>query len=371
MNDFKRTCLAPLLIAAYWLTPSSAFAQVSSPKPDPIDASAEIGAQVSLTRDAIEQMLRSLAKKPGDRTFRAADYLEQLPAFQRQIEQGMEQFQSVLSDTILKQVGFWMDRYNQVQLSSQFSSEQKKVLGEQIRTQIDAQMKGITARYHEEIRKAYGLAGALPRNYQYVFKPGKAEVQKGLTLGCAKRGPNSKSFRGLTYLVLKDLQGQPVGETPVRCVYYGKKDDYWVVSLGITARAQELIKNESYDPSETYPCRASKDASSNLPRVLCGIFEQDATLLFLDDSSRLYFENFFPAIAGSCRSQICLGLRASDVSTYLGLVATTLDRTLTFRLADGTSIQLPKLGFEIGLATWFLARVDYPSPYQNMPFDTE
>jgi hypothetical protein len=85
-----------------------------------------------------------------------------------------------------------------------------------------------------------------------------------------------------------------------------------------------------------------------------------------DFKKKVFQEAIYPTFKGSCKSTICLGLRASDQVTLLVLVKDLIDRNIQMKLSDGQLLSLKGANVFVGTALDHLSMVDYPV---ELPFD--
>ncbi len=120
-----------------------------------------LASQISVTRDAIQQVLAKMRNAPEQQVGSNPDFVAKANAFNADAERAMQKFEARLTE-ILKQATFYTDRLSAIKNSSAYSSSQKDAL---LRDQINvvkAVFTDLSAEYQKALLDLYTLDLNLP-----------------------------------------------------------------------------------------------------------------------------------------------------------------------------------------------------------------
>lgn len=317
---------------------------------DVIQTTSEINAQATITRGNIDNVLERMAESRPSSQFRATDYHAQNSDFQSKLEAALVKFEDTLTKDIFAKAAFWMDQYNSVYASSEFTPEQKAILLAQRMENLKNQFKTLSTEYQAAINKVYGLVP----NFDLALNYSKTTSKRI----CAETDSDSVS-------VFYSSAGKTVGgKAKIALNAYDHDDnDYLDIILDGKMFQQRLYNGQtrswvSFDSQIICKKRYTTviDFSKMIetyPNLLSGL------------NSQLY-PKVYPAIKGKCRSSICLGLRSGDLVNLLTQVKTKIDRNISMKLASGQQVVLVGSNADLKLIQSLLVRTDYP---ETLPFD--
>lgn len=315
----------------------------------------EINAQTTVTRGHIDNILQRMNERRTDSRFNARDYWAQNPQFKGRVDSALKNFEDELEKGILAKAAYWMNQYNTIATSTEFSPEQKAILLRQRLENIRAQFKTLSQEYQTSLTKVYNIvAGANSKGRFEILTP----ADKGVRV--------SRAFERT--VKVRYVDGKTVINSQVKVAM---KDGGEVnrFDLVIDYPGAPLVIKAStyygYGEANTVPGVTRNDDGR-----FYGVMLDYSTLIDLKRMTTLQnsvFQRFFyPELRKSCQSMICLGLLSADHTALLTLIKTNLDRTIKMTLADGNEVQLMSLQRDISLQMSQLARVDYP---EELPFD--
>jgi hypothetical protein len=359
----------------------------------PVGTAEAIGAELNTTRAAIDQVVRQMGERSRPAQYNVKDYKAWSPVFRHNIEQGLLGFEAAMKNSVTKKLSFWMDRYNQIYLSPEFSADQKKILLAKQMDIIKSQLIDIEKEYHAEIFKVYQLAGNLPYDYQLTHyyldskNPSKEvkQIYKEYRLVDKNKEHDIKSRRGFYVLDVVRLQGGV--ERSARAqndfipgISFADHLEKFINMSGNSypsqCRGREDFPENDYSKAPMpFSLLANSDPYCNDGYERAKIAKSDITTMYIQ-SSKVYFpvsvkkyrEIVFPQVFGDCKSELCVGLKSADINFFVTLTSTTIDRNIELKLLDGKSMNIKKLDFNTGIIEWFLTQIDYPV---SLPFDTE
>jgi len=325
---------------------TSTLALAQSTTPPLSDAPKEVAAQIGVTHDAIAAILQKIGSGKGTQGFNAHDYLSSLETFKTPIEKATETFENRLRDEILPQVSKLADFYNSIYNSEGFTQEQKSQLMRQQWPGIIDKMKTISVEYQKDLADLYG-AIRLPLDPSWV----SPTVDKVFT----NTDKRNKANRELEVERFKSTcPGIFDGEEE----HKHKHDNYWVYDY-----YDFQVTDPTTGQTATYPtCTTHADN---------GYFYDVPSLkiqhAFYKNSDEFFFSQFlYPVVSTACRSQLCIGLRAVDLKTFIQMVHDTLDVELKFTLADKEVFALEPLHKQVDAVLSNLAITTYPG--KPLPF---
>ena len=313
----------------------------------------EINAQTTITRGAIDNVLERMSQQRPNSAFRATDYWAQNKDFQSKLDKALKTFEDTLVKDIFPKAAFWMDQYNSIYNSTEFTSEQKRILIEQRSLNIKNQFVALSSSYQKAIKALYSMVPY----YDLKFGFSKA-FTKHLCIES-----DSDSFQAY-YTSNGKVIG---GSTSIGVTTFDETKYYNYVKLSVNSSVvieemdQGSVPGYGYHQGEE--CKGRSRVSFETASMYNGLGKLKATRTDLYNGA---YRAAYPAVKGKCRSSICIGLRTGDLVNLLTQIQTKIDRTITMRLASGETLTLNSAGERTGEIQQMLARVDYP---ETLPFD--
>lgn len=339
------------------LTSMSVYAQEAA------ETTREINAQTTVTRGHIDNIIQRMNDRRMDSRFNAKDYWAQNDAFRSSIDVAMKNFEETLEKGILAKAAYWMDQYNSIYKSKEFSAEQKSILLKQRLENIRNQFAALSTEYQAAQRKVYALIPSA------LFQT-KLEVLNGpMVIDIAEPSDHQLKVRlsgnGRSY------------QAPLKLSMVGQKNYYQDIHVFYPSGKEIIEYNDGFNTTKNVfddyhnDYRVKRVELEGYTHVKKNRYSFNFTeFLDLTKMSNLKITFFqkevFATFKGSCKSQICLGLRASDQASLLSLVKSNLDRTITMKLADGNTLSLRAMNLDVKETSSYLAMVDYPV---ELPFD--
>jgi hypothetical protein len=311
----------------------------------------EINAQTTVTRGQIDNIIERVNSTKTDSRFNATDYWAQNQDFKNSVDQTMKTFEETLEKGIFPKAAYWMDQYNSIQISNEFSPNQKEILLKQRLENIKNQFALLSKEYQAALKKVYSLIPSAssqsvkfevltPSDTAYIGGDFTRQVKVKLSIA------NSRSYN-----------------TSVTVTFVGQDGTYKDIQLiYLDTKVVYNINDYRYGSVPGIFNTTNKNGSAvTLDYQKLITFDKLENL-----KKKVFQEAIYPTFKGSCVSTICLGLRASDQASLLTLVKTNLDRNIKLKLADGNVLTLVGLNLPIEKTLSLLSRVDYPV---NLPFD--
>lgn len=320
-----------------------------------IETTEVINAQTQITKGYIDNLLDQVSQKKMDSQFNAKDYLDQTQEAQNKVEAAMLQFETVLEKDILPKASFWIDQYNAIYKSKDYSEEQKRILLSQRFVNLNKQFDLLSVSYKAAIKNVYGLVpfAKEPITYNLSMNSKSYDPTKNAT----EVAKMSLAYEGKTYVSqnftmnLKKIDDG--GSATVQFVTADKKVDAKDGSYGF-----------SYDSSQTAKVLFNKSRWY----FVHVDYEKAASDLGVKDSlvDDMYKKVVYQKIKGSCVSSICVGLKSAEYTNLLIMIRKLIDRDINLKLADGNTLSIESFDNYIDDSLSLLSRVDYP---EDLPFD--
>lgn len=299
-----KTTLKKLAIGLLFTTSVSGFAAQTP------ETTAEMEAQITVTKGHIDNLVQEIQNTNVTTDFNARDYWNQLPAFQRKVEQTMIDFENRMESEVFSKVSGLIDQYNKVYLSQSFSKSQKEIILKERKENLSNEFEKLSMRYQELIDDVYKLTFAnkdafkgnliLPKqDYWAVKYQSEVTVNYNIQIGSSNK-----------------LISKSVNLTNPNC----KKSHKCSFNTGIEA-GRFGKKSRSYI---TY------QMSKYLPAI--------SPVEFLSKDG--YDAVVLPYISSGCQSIICMNLKTADVLSLHELTSDKIDRHIRFKLADKTVVIL-------------------------------
>ena len=333
MKTLLHMTLATTLLAG------SAFAQEMA------ETTREINAQTTITRTAVENVISRMGSGNAPTQFNANDYKNEAATFRNELDFSMKRFEDRLNKEVLSQAAFWMNQYNSVYASNEFSPAQKELLLKQRLENIVHQFAALSVKYQGIIREAYSLVPNYDLNlsaemsslYFRYDKNNKQTVSVRLKAGTWSERKSVAMNYGTNY-----------------CENTNSTKMY--IPLLIEGKADSICLPYKLDPK-------------NRKHYYVTMTGADVQPLFVDNENilkQVFQKAAYKKMKGECRTSICMGLKASDLTGLLTLLKTNIDKNISLRLADGNAVTLEGLKLDTAFALKIMARVDYP---EQLPFD--
>lgn len=316
----------------------------------------EINAQATITRGAIDNVLTRMNEQRPSSQFRATDYHAQNKDFQNRIQKALVKFEDTLTKDIFAKAAFWMDQYNSVYQSTEFSAEQKRILLEQRAVNLKNQFETLSAEYQKAINEVYKLVPGT--DMKIVTSKAKTKQM------C--RESDSDGFE--VYLTSGGKVISQRAKVSFSTFDEGGTDYVSAVVNGIVVSDGYHGPNVSlwgYSRIDGTECKGSRYKDGRRIEVNGQEFITGFAKHFEYLHSSAYRATY-PAIKGSCRSSICVGLRSGDMVNLLTQISTKLDRSISMKLASGEQVVLKGSRTDLTKIQGMLARTDYP---ETLPFD--
>ncbi len=329
---------------------------VANAAPMASDTTKEINAQTTITRGQIDNILDKMNRQNNQSAFKASDYYAQTGAFKENIERVLRNFEDKFEKVILPKAAFWMDQYNSIYSSNEFSSEQKKVLLRERKSHISNQFQAITKEYREALKSVYGL---MPRSDfkspTFEYFPETLEYRGGTII---KQKIKVKIKLNEDVAINDEITFED-GKIPNRTITFsdGRKETVDASRSGVDSYSYGI------DIMEYNPMLSKKyfDVKVNFSKIR---WLDD---LVMPQREEFIFEKFYyPVMKGTCESSICVGLRAGDLLTLMTLIKSQIDRNISLKLLDGEYLFINGLNFDTTNLSKNLSRVEYP---EELPFD--
>ena len=347
MKNFKN-----LIVLGLTLTSLSGWAQSAD------ETSREISAQTTITRGHIDNVLQRISRQRPDSAFRANDFWPQSKDYKAKVEAALTQFEDKLEKDILAKAAYWMDQYNSVYVSLDYSREQKAVLLKQREEFLRNQFVLLSQDYQKALAEVYSLVPQYDLRTEIVFPEPNLKIE--IIGGATKKVP----------VLLKTNKGIEIKST--FSVILENDPNSWADDIYIAPKNTE---NDSSKWEKREYGEVKGIATDRKKRI------GDDTMLYVFDFNKVnkykelnfpdledsaYQKLLYPTIKGTCQSSICLGLRAGEFSTLLGSVKTLIDRDMTLTLASGVKLEIKSLNHNIKMISSMLNSVAYP---ETLPFD--
>jgi hypothetical protein len=369
------------------LLSASAHAQVTTPTED------AIAAQINTTKDLTDRLLRKLDQPETTTPVNIVDYRNFKKKFQAKIEIALTQYEGELKNDVFKRVSVYLDRYNAIATSKEYSEDQKQAILGQQRELIQNHLGEVSAIYQADLQKLYDLEGGVADHLDAKF----ISVSDNDDLGCyfAKHMKNvHKNDVGVLQILVVDGNGASA-VVQKDCVIKTTRDleiDQFgdraskdgFLKLGDYAGTQKISDDGLDSSGDNYYGDDKKFTYS----AYDGYFfvPKDNLKSAENDFAKTAFQSVtYPEWRKVCESQLCFSFVASEISLYLTTIGDSIDRDLEFKLADGNVVKLTGLrrfitknpndqtdDFEF--ADTMLARqlssIEYPADYKTLNYDT-
>lgn len=336
MKTFKN-----LMVLGLTLTSLSSWSQSAS------ETSREINAQTTITRGHIDNVLERISRQRPNSAFRASDFWPQSKDYKVKVEAALVKFEDTLEKEILAKAAYWMDQYNSIYNSSDYSREQKAVLLKQREEFIKNQFATLSQDYQKALMEVYNLIPLLDLTLTYEYSPAtlKLSTSEDANKKVAVKMKTNKSLASSSQFNIEVQEYQGL----------------FFIPRNSTEGSAGKMRIDGDDG-------VSQSSRSGFTRrhSYYEINFSQMDFKFPELEQVLYQKLMYSEIKGTCKSSICLGLRAGEFSTLLGSVKTLIDRDMKLTLASGVEFQIKGLNKDISLISSLLNRVDYP---EVLPFD--
>lgn len=257
----------------------------AAPKSDLKAEGDALVAQIGVTHDAVEQVLAKMRNTPLDQNeFTHPDFIAKMSGFNEKVEKAMVEFEATLKNDILKKARFWMTRLENIQKSTSYSEDQKKLLIQDQYRQAQVGFLDLSRKYQAAIYKVLSLE--FPE-VEIQFK------------SCKRDSYDHRFFNAFVDVTFPVENCSPFkGDAKF---YYGNNehDHYFKDCEGI----QEYVK--------------------------------DYAFLFAHDFSELRDPVFKLAVKKGCFSSSCVALFSEHMASYITLIVESLNRPISFSSPGG------------------------------------
>ena len=272
-----------------------------------------IAAQVSVTRDSLNQVLKKM-EMAGEEVKASGmshpDFIAKTKAFNVEVEAAMLKFEARLAEEILKPASLWADRMRAVGRSQAYSAPQKEALLNDLQAQAKEAFKPIQAAYESALWDL--LYVGLPK---LVLKSTKIDLQ---TETCNSRDYSINiSFKRCPKAM--EISAQVVSRDPrIGMEPFSPETITWDnrSSLSRYFEKGESAVREQFDGEKIYVYKA--DTYSSVTQAI--------------------YERF---LKRGCYSSACVSLFAGHLGSYLSLVHSSLNKELQFKVPTGTLTLAP------------------------------
>lgn len=281
--------------------------------------SQELAAQVNVTRDALQQVLAKL-KSTGehlDDGMAHADFLAKSRVFGDRVNAAMTAFESTMSTRILKMAAVWVDRIQKIQASPAYSAEQKAEVLRNQYAQAQAQFEELTPEYQRAIAELY--LAALPRvSLTYLGMDRSTRFCDDINVigKVYMFAMGRDSFKRCTTEIELRVDLAIVGGYGDEAVSFGEK------TLKMRDFPVELRRGYALDGLDD---SAVVEIAQRLHP-----YAMDASF-FPELAKRIQDQQ----IAFGCYSASCVPLYASQISSFISLIRSTLDKDIVFHTSMG------------------------------------
>jgi hypothetical protein len=368
--------IAPLALLALLVSAAASAQEAPKETPKkPSDTASEISAQTDITARAIDAVLRKVEDRKVDPSYQAKDYWAWSDAFRPRVEEVMKAFQTYVEGTTLKRLSYWMERYNEIVTSPDYTAEQKKPLLQAQYQQIQGKIQQIEAEYHAEIRKLYAVVGDIPYGFdvaavpdqQYVGKGGNSWLKKfanGFVEVDFKHGEWAVSKACLDHYEKLGKDTRKYSSGRITQFELGVKGYVGVTPYRFCTRDSGFLRDLREKHTKWVP-DPSRPGTNVQYTDESAVFAELRSTYSLPD---LFHARVYPILKEGCASEVCVGQKANDFSHLITLINVTLDRDLVVTLADGQAkLTVRRAGVPIDFANRLLSRTDYP---EKLPFDS-
>ncbi|MBP9682856.1 MAG: hypothetical protein KBD76_15760 [Bacteriovorax sp.] len=320
---------------------------VANAGPMASDTTKEINAQTTITRGQIDNILDKMNRQNNQSAFKASDYYAQTGAFKENVERVLRNFEDKISKVILPKAAFWMDQYNSIYSSNEFSGEQKRMILKERKNHLDNQFEMLSKEYQEALKSVYALIPGTMFKITFKYFPETLEYKNGTSI--------TENIK-VRMILNEDMSVED------KIVFLDSENTL----IDIT-----FSNGRHQDFSNSKPGIVFKDFNPKFSRNYTNVSIDFSKMEWLN---RYVFENikdiyktlYYPVIKGKCESTICVGLRSADLLTLMSLIEDQIDRDINLKLLDGNYLKLKGLDLYVFDLSKNLSRVDYP---EELPFD--
>lgn len=283
-----------------------------------------LAAQVNVTRDALQQVLAKL-KSTGDHLddgMAHADFLAKSRIFSDRVNAAMTTFENTMSTRILKLASVWVDRMQKIEASPAYSAEQKRMVLRDQYAQAKVQFEELSVEYQRALAELY--SAALPRlsfTYQDMDRS---------TSFCGSEGPARRIF---DTIIGSNGFRRCTDEIELRfdmAIMGGYGDEAYQFER------QVLKMSEFTDDMKRLPDKGwlylSAFDDDEVNTVARRMHPYTTEPKYFPELAKRIMDR---SIAFGCHSASCIPLYASQLTSFISLVRSTLDKTISFPTSQG------------------------------------
>jgi len=330
----------------------------------PADTAEAITEGTSLVSDSINFYIREMENKIATNNYSTRDYFEQLPEFTQKLINSLQEYQSTVGNSntgLLAGLATYMEQYNSIYLSKDISEEQKKIILKSRKDQITSWISSNSTLYHQALRTLFiKVIGDLPLAHPTFkdFNRGDSEIFDKMNCSYSalpyflNKKKNNYIYKEQYISSISSANGKP--KLTARSCLYSEGTDNFIYEKGKEHKREFVFK-----------LRTDIANNSSYKTYLYDLTPKALSLGFIDIT-----KVYYPTIKGSCRSEICLGLRVGDLITFIKFFQISLNKDMTFKLLDGSTFKLEAI-MEVkndnyfDYLIWQLSQTNYP---EKLPF---
>ena len=277
-----------------------------------------LAAQVSITRDMLSRMLSQLQSETENRVNGGShpDFLAKSREFNARVAQAMELFERKMAEGPLKQAGIWVDRIRQIQKSEIYTSEQKEALVADQMRQAKKHFQLLSADYQQLLRELYFVAApnfklevaGLEIERSHEFEP-FAPFKMSMNIVPGRTKSATARFR----IVMND---------PI----LGSQQSEFAVDWD-TLMAREDGRDVSWE-DRAFSIDNTTKSIDNAKAKLARFLPYGAFPVRLMAPVKAAFSD--KVIRLGCYTSSCLALFSSQLSSFVTLVKSSLDKPIEF-----------------------------------------
>lgn len=325
-----------------------------------IETTQEINAQTTITRGAIDNLLEKINNRQIDTQFNALDYHSQVQAYKNKVEAALVKFEATIAKDVLAKASFWMDQYNAIYKSKDYSPEQKGMLLAQRSVNIKNQFAAISKDYQKAIKEVYTLIPWAEITPQFIATP---------AVGLYHPTRNSNENVRVDLVFNEKTKVSRTFAVKMKASSSNTLFKRYSADLSFEYASKIINTERGYYGYDWEEIKFDKSKTADNYYYTSMDFNEISkkTYSLHDDLiSDFYKKIVYPSVKASCKSSICVSLRAADYSSLLVMIKKLIDRNMDVTLADGTKLTIFGSGKDNTVIAKMLSSVDYP---EELPFD--
>lgn len=295
------------------------------------DQGEALSAQVQVTRDALQQVMAKLraSGEQLDDGMAHPDFLAKSRIFGDRVNQAMATFETTMHEQVLKPASVWVERMKKIQASPAYTYDQKVTILKDQYTQAQSQFADLSKLYQYALGQLYRTV--MPSlNFKYLG----ANVS---TKFCSDANVFKKVFNAIAWGDNTFKRCTTEIEFRFR-LSVEEKNGYEAADFGEVVlksadlapsmlRFKDPARNRRYsDPSIWELGDEDADATGE------SIHPYDVDPKYFPQLSKWIYERH---LSFGCYSGSCLPLYGSQLTSFISLVRSTLDKNITFATSEG------------------------------------